>query len=78
MKFLPNQKVYLKVPDDYEVTFGGGLADTFGFVKNNFKSGLYNSKYPLELNGGITEIFIYTDLIESHRVGDKHTFENNS
>lgn len=72
LKLLPNQKVYLKVPDSYEVTFGEGLADMLGFVKNNFKSGIYTSKYPLELNGGITEIFIYTDLIESHRVGDAY------
>lgn len=72
LKLLPNQKVYLKVPDDYEVTFGRGLADMLGFAKNEFNSGVYTSKYPLELNGGITEIFIYTDLIESHRVGDTY------
>lgn len=28
------------------------------------------SEYSLELNAGITEIFIYTDIVESHHVGD--------
>lgn len=68
---LPNLRVKLDVPEKCEVRFGSGLADMLGFSKAlSFKSGNYISDYPLELDGGITEIFVYTDIIASHHVGD--------
>lgn len=70
MRQLPNSKTFLEVPSESEVTFGRGLADMLGFVNNHFKSGEYISDYALELNAGITEIFVYSDLIESHHIGD--------
>lgn len=70
LRQLPDLKVLLIVPQNYEIKLGRGLADMLGFVEDFFTSGNYISKYPLELDAGITEIFVYTDLIESHRVGD--------
>lgn len=68
---LPNLRIKLHVPEKCEVRFGVGLADMLGFSKTrSFKSGDYISDYPLELDGGITEIFVYTDIIASHHVGD--------
>ncbi len=72
LRQLANSKVFLEVPPESELTLGRGLADMLGFVNNHFKSGKYTSDYPLELDGGITEIFVYSDLIESHHVGDVH------
>lgn len=70
LRQLPDLKVLLIVPYNFEIKFGRGLADMLGFVEDFFTSGTYISKYPLELNAGISEIFVYTDIIESHRVGD--------
>ena len=70
LRQLPDLKIRLEVPDYHEVNFGNGLAQMLGFEERSFKNGIYTSKYPLELDGGITEIFVYTDIIESHHVGD--------
>lgn len=68
---LPNLKVSLHIPQNYELCFGKGLGDMLGFSSTYvFKSGDYISEYPLELDGGITEIFLYTDIVASHHVGD--------
>lgn len=72
LKQLPNQKVFLEVPKSCEVHFSNELGNMLGFDVKQFKSGRYISKYPLELDAGITEIFVYTDLIESHHVGDTY------
>lgn len=72
LKQLPNLKVFLEVPQACEVHFGKALAEMLGFENQKFKSGKYRSKYALELDGGISEIFVYSDLIESHHVGDSY------
>lgn len=72
LRQMPDLKVLLIVPQNCEIKLGRGLADMLGFVEDFFSSGHYISKYPLELHAGITEIFVYTDLIESHRVGDSY------
>ncbi|GFR14998.1 uncharacterized protein TNCT_127081 [Trichonephila clavata] len=41
-----------------------------GFKKSTLHGGTHISDYPLELDGGITEIYVYSDIIESHFVGD--------
>ena len=71
MKQQPDLKVRLDVPKNHEVCFSKGLSDMLGFSKNEpLKSGSYISDYALEIDGGITEIFIYTDIVVSHHVGD--------
>lgn len=72
LKQLPDHKVILDIPKSCSVSFGQGLADMLGFETRDFTSGSYISKYPLELDAGITEIFVYSDLIESHHVGDSY------
>lgn len=72
LKQLPNLKVFLEVPKTCEVHLGKALAEMLGFENQKFKSGKYRSKYPLELDAGISEIFVYSDLIESHHVGDSY------
>lgn len=69
---LPDFKVALYVPETYEVTFTKALADMLGFTEQHFTRGSYNSTYPLELHAGITEIMVYSDILESHHVGDAH------
>lgn len=67
---LPNKKIRLYVPAQYEIEFSKDLANMLGLVETFFPSGWYEGKYGLELDGGITEIMIYSDLIASHHVGD--------
>lgn len=72
LKQLPNLKVFLEVPNGREVIFGDGLASMLGFTEKHFRKGFYISKYPLELDAGITEIFVYCDIVQSHFVGDTY------
>lgn len=69
-RHLPNIRVAMNVPPRVELTLGIGLRDLLGFKDASFKEGLFLSEYPMELDAGITEIFVYTDIIESHHVGD--------
>ncbi|XP_067121503.1 uncharacterized protein [Centruroides vittatus] len=39
-------------------------------TRNFQPEGEFIGTYPLELNAGITEIFVYSNIIESHHVGD--------
>lgn len=71
LELQPDLRVRLDVPKNHEISFGKGLRDMLGFIDTgSFKSGTYMSKYALEIDGGITEIYIYTDIIASHHVGD--------
>ena len=72
LRQLPDLKVLLDVPNECKVTFGSGLANMLGFESTSFKTGIHVGKYPLELDAGITEIFIYSDIIHSHHVGDSY------
>lgn len=67
---LPDQKVMMIVPKNYEISFVKGLADMMGFENTHFSEGVHFSKYPLELDAGITEVFVYTDVISNQFVGD--------
>ncbi|GBN66249.1 hypothetical protein AVEN_218086-1 [Araneus ventricosus] len=67
---LHNLKVALDVPLGFEIRLSRGLADMLGFEKTDFESGYYESKYVLDLNASITEIFVYCNIVESHPVGD--------
>ena len=70
LNVLVNKKVELSIPENTQLRLGSGLKDLLGFKEEFFTYGKYISDYPLELNAGITEIFVYTDIIESHHVGD--------
>ena len=71
LELLPDLRVQLDVPKNCEISFDKGLSDMLGFINTGpFKNGTYVSNYALEIDGGITEIYIYTDIIASHNVGD--------
>ncbi|GFR34060.1 uncharacterized protein TNCT_592361, partial [Trichonephila clavata] len=65
-----NNKVKIHIPDTSTVNLQDGLRDLLGFKKSTLHGGTHISDYPLELDGGITEIYVYSDIIESHFVGD--------
>lgn len=67
---LPDLKVVMSIPIGSRLLLSKGLADMLGFEEVEFLAGVYTGKYPLELDGGITEIFIYSDVVQSHHVGD--------
>lgn len=67
---LPNNKVKLTVPKDTQVRFGEKLKDILGFIIDVFNEGIYFSEYNLELNAGITEIYVYCDIIMPTLIGD--------
>ncbi|GFQ80487.1 uncharacterized protein TNCT_148281 [Trichonephila clavata] len=50
--------------------FRDGLKDLLGLKQSTLHGVTHISDYQLELDGGITEIYVYTDIIESHFVGD--------
>ncbi|GFQ70446.1 uncharacterized protein F54H12.2, partial [Trichonephila clavata] len=65
-----NNKVKIHIPDTSTVNLQDGLRDLLGFKKSTLHGGTHISDYPLELDGGITEIYVYSDIIESHFLGD--------
>ncbi|GBN00303.1 hypothetical protein AVEN_182679-1, partial [Araneus ventricosus] len=67
---LANNKVKIHIPDTSTVNLQDGLRDLLGFKKSTLYGGTHISDYQLELDGGITEIYVYSDIIESHFVGD--------
>lgn len=67
---LPNSTVLMEVLPKYEVILSKGLMEMLGFERTTFEAGMHISKYPLELDAGITEIFVYSDVVSSHHVGD--------
>lgn len=72
LKQRADLKVFLEVPNDCEVIFGDGLANMLGFTERHFRKGSHISTYPLELDAGITQIFVYCDIVQSHFVGDTY------
>lgn len=70
LNLLPNKRVELSVPENAQLRLRNGLKELLGFKEEFFVKGNYKSDYPLELNAGITEIFVYTDIIQCHHIGD--------
>lgn len=70
MSLLPNSKVKMIVPPGTEIKFIKGLADMLGFVNTDYGSGTFVSEYALELDAGVTELYIYSDIISAYHVGD--------
>lgn len=63
-------KTKLTVPRDVSIKFGDKLKDLLGFTHDTFGEGEYVSEYILDLTAGITEIYVYTDIVDSSLVGD--------
>ncbi|GFY55652.1 uncharacterized protein TNIN_424351 [Trichonephila inaurata madagascariensis] len=63
-------RVRLHIPQNILVTFGERLKDLLGFVQRTFTHVDYKSEYPLELRAGITEVYVYCDIVSESLVGD--------
>lgn len=70
LNLLPNSKVLMRILPNHEVQLSKGLAEMLGFTNVEFTEGVYVSNYSFRLDAGITEIYVYSDLITSHHVGD--------
>ncbi|GFQ74549.1 uncharacterized protein TNCT_166371 [Trichonephila clavata] len=58
LNHLANNKVKIHIPDTSTVNLQDGLRDLLGFKKSTLHGGTHISDYPLELDGGITEIYV--------------------
>ncbi|GFY30295.1 uncharacterized protein TNCV_4065461 [Trichonephila clavipes] len=67
---LKIRSVEMSVPLHTKVTFGEKLSNMLGFRMNTFTEGNYTSDYILELRAGITEVYVYCDIIAPSLVGD--------
>ncbi|GBN27380.1 hypothetical protein AVEN_80275-1 [Araneus ventricosus] len=70
LKLSSDSRVRLQVPSHTSVTFGEKLRDMLGFTQDTFEHGDYKAEYVLELRAGITEIYVYCDIIAPSLVGD--------
>ncbi|GFQ81653.1 uncharacterized protein TNCT_9731 [Trichonephila clavata] len=70
LRELADSKVEMIVPPNIKVTFGEKLSNMLGFRTNIFTEGNYKSDYILELRVGITEVYVYCDIISPSLVGD--------
>ncbi|GFT87405.1 uncharacterized protein TNCV_2503801 [Trichonephila clavipes] len=70
LQLTADSRVRLHVPQNILVTFGERLKDLLGFVQRTFTHGDYKSEYPLELRAGITEVYVYCDIVSESLVGD--------
>ncbi|GFQ87435.1 uncharacterized protein TNCT_338081 [Trichonephila clavata] len=70
LKQTANLRVELHVPQHTVVTFGEKLKDLLGFSRDTFEHGDYKSEYVLELQAGITEVYVYCDIVAPSLVGD--------
>lgn len=68
----PDAKVEMTVPAETVITFGEKLKDLIGFVNGTFAEGKYTTEYTLDLSSGLTEVFVYCDLVEASLLG--HAF----
>ncbi|GFU04881.1 uncharacterized protein TNCV_1290071 [Trichonephila clavipes] len=70
LRELVDSKVEMSVPLHTKVTFREKLSNMLGFRMNTFTKGNYASDYILELRAGITEVYVYCDIIAPSLVGD--------
>ncbi|GFV21548.1 uncharacterized protein TNCV_5121351 [Trichonephila clavipes] len=70
LKLSADSRVGLHVPPHTVVMFGEKLKDLLGFSQDTFEQGDYKSEYVLELRAGITEVYVYCDIIAPSLVGD--------
>ncbi|GFX44078.1 uncharacterized protein TNCV_4118741 [Trichonephila clavipes] len=70
LKLSADSRVGLHVLPHTVVMFGEKLKDLLGFSQDTFEQGDYKSEYVLELRAGITEVYVYCDIIAPSLVGD--------
>ncbi|GFY22160.1 uncharacterized protein TNCV_3298031 [Trichonephila clavipes] len=70
LRALVDSDVEMSVPLHTKETFGEKLSNMLGFRTNTFTEGNYTSDYILELRAGITEVYMYCDIIAPSLVGD--------
>ncbi|GFS30287.1 uncharacterized protein TNIN_120811 [Trichonephila inaurata madagascariensis] len=63
LQLAVDSRVRLHVSQNILVTFGERLKDLLGFVQRTFTHGDYKSEYPLELRAGITEVYVYCEIV---------------
>ncbi|GBN27052.1 hypothetical protein AVEN_9054-1 [Araneus ventricosus] len=70
LRLSADSRVGLLVPRCTVVAFGEKLKDLLGFSQQTFDHGDYKSEYVLELRAGITEVYVYCDIVSPSLVGD--------
>ncbi|GBN70691.1 hypothetical protein AVEN_171546-1 [Araneus ventricosus] len=70
LKQTADSQVGLHVPKHTFVTFWEKLQDLLGSSRDTFEHGDYKSDYVLELRAGITEVYVYCDIVAPSLVGD--------
>ncbi|GFX30966.1 uncharacterized protein TNCV_784501 [Trichonephila clavipes] len=70
LRALVDSKVEMSVSLHTKVTFGEKLSNMLGFRTSTFAEGNYTSDYISELRAGITEVYVYCDIIAPSLVGD--------
>lgn len=70
LKQSADSRVRLHVPQHTRVMFGEKLKDLLGFSQDTFEHGDYKSEYVLELRAGITEVYVYCDIIAPSLLGN--------
>ncbi|GIY24626.1 uncharacterized protein CDAR_572331 [Caerostris darwini] len=70
LRLTADSRVGLHVPRNTIVTFGEKLKELLGFNNETFVQGDYKSEYVLELRAGITEVYVYCDIVSASLVGD--------
>ncbi|GIY70273.1 uncharacterized protein CDAR_248041 [Caerostris darwini] len=70
LRLTADSRVGLHVPQNTIVTFGEKLKDLLGFDRRTFGQGDYKSVYAIELRAGITEVYVYCDIVSASLVGD--------
>ncbi|GBN12548.1 hypothetical protein AVEN_209122-1 [Araneus ventricosus] len=70
LRLSAHSRVGLHVPRYTVVTFGEKLKYLLGFSQQTFDHGDYKSEYVLVLRAGITEVYVYCDIVSPSLVGD--------
>ncbi|GFU40438.1 uncharacterized protein TNCV_1208051 [Trichonephila clavipes] len=70
LRELADSKIEMSAPLYTKVTLGEKLSNMLGFRTNTFTEGNYASDYILDLRAGITEVYVYCDIIAPSLVED--------
>ncbi|GBN02655.1 hypothetical protein AVEN_15859-1 [Araneus ventricosus] len=70
LRLSVDSRMGLHVPQLTVATISEKLRDLLGFSRQTFDHGNYKSEYVLELREGITEVYVYFDIVSPSLVGD--------
>ncbi|GFR25178.1 uncharacterized protein TNCT_300661 [Trichonephila clavata] len=70
LQLTTDSRVRLHVPQNILVRFAERIKYLLIFLQRTFTHGDYKSEYPLELSAGITEVYVYSDIVPESLVGD--------